>query len=747
LCGKMTEPELARFLMQIGSALQYLHAQHPPVVHQDIKPENILIDDQGNYLLTDFGISTRIRRTLTRSMGNRTGSSGTTAYMAPERFSENLTDREPICANDIFALGVTMFELLTDELPYGEQGGIVAAGGLKPAQLPEKFYEELRELIGRCVHNKVNERPNADELKLWAENLIVNGGIRNLQKTRKKKTIKQSRKIRNINPNTVEYLHFRLSIIDIRHMLFKTYSCFPLKRLLVSLIFSFFLSFLVVFMLQHKMPVQCGQIYDGKTIPYGAVVPYNANLTQGYTGVFNTFFGNQLESDYEYFSAYEVVTAALAEELIETGEIVYDYPISLTGKGTQIEYRHYIHRLSYPDCFKYSHRSFVYLKASLVDFKEMFLLFVLFFAIIMFYQAVFLRIKRRLNNSNNLRLMRKAKIFAREVLIEHVFFFRIGLLFIVQPIFPFPKRKSIIILSIFTIALSIPLLRWQTKEIDALFRDFSFSIRLYQQMIDNETRNNKLERENFNIEYDGGIYEMVWVPGGVSIMENDNGCSKRVYLRGFFIGKQVVNQGFWKTVMGEDSGFGICDSCENKLHSMVDEELKKKNPENSFLIWKKAEQSFTRPTGCYCDRRPVSTKGMSDINRFLYYADQGVENQLEFSLPTEAQWEYAAKKEKISWGNHQVGDFCCDYYSSTCCEWGDENFWGCYFDPMGPKRSNETKGSVVRGRDHSLSNRDYINDDYFVHDCGFRLVLNCYLDRIMQNSRNYSFLESVEKYQ
>ncbi|MDY0142958.1 MAG: protein kinase [Bacteroidales bacterium] len=44
LCGKMDEPELAKFLLQIGEALQYLHSQEPPIIHQDIKPDNILID-------------------------------------------------------------------------------------------------------------------------------------------------------------------------------------------------------------------------------------------------------------------------------------------------------------------------------------------------------------------------------------------------------------------------------------------------------------------------------------------------------------------------------------------------------------------------------------------------------------------------------------------------------------------------------------------------------------------------------
>ena len=175
LCGKMDEPELAKFLLQIGEALQYLHSQEPPIIHQDIKPDNILIDNKGNYLLTDFGISTKIRRTLTKSIGQKTASSGTTAYMAPEKFSVKLIDKAPIKANDIFALGVTMFELLTDELPCGDLGGILLSSGGQTAELPENYSPNLKKLIANCLSKDAWERPTAEELVEVAKNYQKGG--------------------------------------------------------------------------------------------------------------------------------------------------------------------------------------------------------------------------------------------------------------------------------------------------------------------------------------------------------------------------------------------------------------------------------------------------------------------------------------------------------------------------------------------------------------------------------------------
>ena len=64
--GKFTEKEAWELLRDTANALAYLHAKEPPIIHQDIKPANILISDDGSYMLTDFGVSTKAKSTLSR---------------------------------------------------------------------------------------------------------------------------------------------------------------------------------------------------------------------------------------------------------------------------------------------------------------------------------------------------------------------------------------------------------------------------------------------------------------------------------------------------------------------------------------------------------------------------------------------------------------------------------------------------------------------------------------------------------
>ncbi|MCX6279543.1 MAG: protein kinase [Bacteroidetes bacterium] len=169
--GEMSEKELARFMLQSASALNYLHSQEPPIIHQDIKPDNFLIDANGNYLLADFGISSKIRRTLTKSMGSQ-ASTGTLAYMPPEKFS---ADKQIIKAGDIFSLGVTMYELLTGDLPFGDHGGMVMLTGAQVPNLPSSFNPELNTLLKRCMAKEPWERPTAEQLEVTAIKFLQTG--------------------------------------------------------------------------------------------------------------------------------------------------------------------------------------------------------------------------------------------------------------------------------------------------------------------------------------------------------------------------------------------------------------------------------------------------------------------------------------------------------------------------------------------------------------------------------------------
>jgi len=165
LVGNITEEEAWRFMHDVADGLAYLHDQEPPIIHQDIKPDNVLIDHLGNYQITDFGISTKVRSTLRKSMMNSAKSGGTMAYMPPERFGK---DNIPIKASDIWALGVTVFELLTGDMPFGENGGLMQKSGAEIPNIPGNWSKELQEIIVRCLQKDPWDRPVAQQVAEWA---------------------------------------------------------------------------------------------------------------------------------------------------------------------------------------------------------------------------------------------------------------------------------------------------------------------------------------------------------------------------------------------------------------------------------------------------------------------------------------------------------------------------------------------------------------------------------------------------
>ncbi len=172
--GRMSEQDAWRFIRDVASGLAFLHDHDPAIIHQDIKPDNVMVGNNGDYMITDFGVSTHVRSTLRKSMSAAFKSAGTTAYMAPERFSR---DNTPVKANDIYSLGATVFELLTGDAPFGDEGGILQMKGAEVPQLRGDYSSQLKRVVDMCLHTDPWERPIAPQLEKYATQALEGNKI------------------------------------------------------------------------------------------------------------------------------------------------------------------------------------------------------------------------------------------------------------------------------------------------------------------------------------------------------------------------------------------------------------------------------------------------------------------------------------------------------------------------------------------------------------------------------------------
>lgn len=178
MVGKMNEEEAWKLLRDASSALAYLHGMNPPVLHQDIKPANILLNDNGDYMLTDFGVSTQVKQSLSRVSNQDMAllSAGTISYMAPERFSRN---NLPVMANDIYSLGSTIYELISGMLPFGNDGGLLQRKGAEIPELSGDFSPLLKKTLDDCLQEEPWQRPSAELLEETAIRAIRHPELRN----------------------------------------------------------------------------------------------------------------------------------------------------------------------------------------------------------------------------------------------------------------------------------------------------------------------------------------------------------------------------------------------------------------------------------------------------------------------------------------------------------------------------------------------------------------------------------------
>lgn len=179
--GNMEVPEIMRVVQNIAEGLKYLH-EHK-IVHQDIKPANILIDAQGEtpiYVLSDFGISSKTKTRLSHSvnMNNKNqGTSMTEAYAPPEKFSSKKEERRPDRKGDIFSLGISLYELACGNLPFDDLStGRELLHSDVEVDFSEIQDEKLRSIIQWCMQPDKDDRPTADQLlKAVKSNEVIEG--------------------------------------------------------------------------------------------------------------------------------------------------------------------------------------------------------------------------------------------------------------------------------------------------------------------------------------------------------------------------------------------------------------------------------------------------------------------------------------------------------------------------------------------------------------------------------------------
>ncbi len=168
--GKLTELEAMAIIRDLSEGLKFLHQNG--IIHQDIKPANVLIDESGRYVLSDFGISSKSKTKLSKSVNiAKQNTSMTEDYAPPEKFSSKAVDRMPDKKGDIFSLGISLYELITGNLPFDN---LSTGRQLQYENIELDFSEirddRIRKIIAWCMQREKEKRPSASEIVNFLNN-------------------------------------------------------------------------------------------------------------------------------------------------------------------------------------------------------------------------------------------------------------------------------------------------------------------------------------------------------------------------------------------------------------------------------------------------------------------------------------------------------------------------------------------------------------------------------------------------
>lgn len=157
--------EIYQIMTQIGGALGYAHARG--MIHRDVKPSNVLIDEQGNCLLTDFGLA-RMVEASSDMLTSAGAIMGTPAYMSPEQGKGDTLDGR----SDLYSLGVIFYEMLTGQVPYRDKLPmmVVIKHIRDPLPSARELAPDLSDAIERVLIKSLAKDP--DERYQTAEDFV-----------------------------------------------------------------------------------------------------------------------------------------------------------------------------------------------------------------------------------------------------------------------------------------------------------------------------------------------------------------------------------------------------------------------------------------------------------------------------------------------------------------------------------------------------------------------------------------------
>ena len=163
--GRLPSTEAVAYAIEIARALGVAHARH--IVHRDVKPQNVLIDDEGRAKVTDFGIA----RTLDEEGLTADGRVlGTTDYVSPEQ----ALGRPVTGQSDLYSLGIVLYEMLTGEVPFKGENQVAVAMKHVREELPDvqakcpDVSAALAAVVDTATAKRVEDR-YADDAELIAD--------------------------------------------------------------------------------------------------------------------------------------------------------------------------------------------------------------------------------------------------------------------------------------------------------------------------------------------------------------------------------------------------------------------------------------------------------------------------------------------------------------------------------------------------------------------------------------------------